>query len=124
MTIRRKTKKTRIAEVIEEFKQLVLDRYPEAEFEVTRGDDPPGIHVWATVNTDDLWEVIEYVSPRVVDVQVDEGLPVYLFPTRSRPWRTWPAADAAEPVADAISDDTIDTDGQAATSTGLDQLAK
>lgn len=76
-----------LREVIEEYKQLILARFPDAEFEVTEGDDPPGIHVWATVDAADLFEVSEYVAPYVVDVQVDEGLPIYLFPTRDRPLR-------------------------------------
>jgi hypothetical protein len=87
MTTLRSRRSKRVAEVIEEYKQLILARFPDAEFEVTKGDDPPGIHVWATVDAEDLFEVSEYVAPYVVDVQVDEGLPIYLIPTRDRPLR-------------------------------------
>src|SRR5215471_13270744 len=106
MATARKSKKARTAEVIEEYKQLVLDRYPDAEFEVSRGDEPPGIYVWATVNVDDLWEPIEYVTPRVLEVQIDEGLPIYLIPTRDRPLRARIAeAKARDSDASAVIHD-------------------
>jgi hypothetical protein len=64
---------------------MILQRFPDAIFEVVRGDDPDGVYLTAKVDVDDLDEVTDTVISRVVDMQVDEGLPVYVVPD-------WPPA--------------------------------
>jgi hypothetical protein len=46
------------------------------------GDDPSGVYVLATVDVDDTDEVFDLVVDRLVDLQVDEGVPVYVLPLR------------------------------------------
>ena len=67
---------------ITEIQDLVTKNYPKATFEVDRGEDPEGIYLTATVDTDDLTEVLETVEDRLVDLQVDQSLPLYIVPVR------------------------------------------
>jgi hypothetical protein len=59
---------------------LIAARFPDATFDVVRGEDPDGIYLRPTVDVDDLEEVAEVFMPRLIDMQADEGLPVYVFP--------------------------------------------
>ena len=63
---------------------LVQQRYPAATFAVGRGEDnPDAVHVTATVDVDDPDEVVDLVIDRMLALQLDEGLPVYLIPIRT-----------------------------------------
>lgn len=70
----------RIQAALLELRQLVQKRFPKATFAVTHGDDPEGIYLTPTVDIEDLGEVTDVVISRLVDMQVDEGLPVYVVP--------------------------------------------
>ena len=71
----------RVQAVLAELREMIQRRYPTATFEVTRGEDPlVGIYLTPIVDIDDLDEVGDLVTPRLVDMQVDEGLRVYVFP--------------------------------------------
>src|SRR5688572_33302513 len=70
----------RIQAALADLRDLILQRFPEAVFSVARGDDPDGIYLTATVDVDDLDEVTDAVVSRMVDMQVDEGLPVFVVP--------------------------------------------
>jgi hypothetical protein len=72
----------RIEEAIAELQRLITAQYPQATFEVFNGEDPEGVYLTAVVDTDDLTTVLEAVSDRLVDMQVEEGLPVYVVATR------------------------------------------
>ena len=72
----------RVLAAIEEFKRLILNRYPEATFEVLYGDDPNGVYLMATVDRDDTLEVLDGIMDRMLEVQIDEELPVYVIPIR------------------------------------------
>lgn len=67
---------------IEEMKQLIAAKYPDASFEVDYGEEPLGIHLFATFEHDDLGEVLDHYIDRLVDFQVDEGLRLYVVPMR------------------------------------------
>jgi hypothetical protein len=73
---------SRMEVAIEEIQQLVRQRFPEATFEVGHGEDPEGVHLIATVDLDDLQEVIDLYLDRLVDMQIDEMLPLYVIPVR------------------------------------------
>ncbi|MFN0074302.1 MAG: hypothetical protein ACKVVP_22710 [Chloroflexota bacterium] len=83
MTARIKGMTPRIEEVIAELKQLISARYPEAKYELADGDDPEGVRLIPIVDVDDLLEVVDIVSPRLVDLQVEEGLQLYVIPERT-----------------------------------------
>jgi len=68
---------------------------------VEEGFDPQGIYLVATVDVADTDEVIGVVGDRLVDRQVEEGLPIYVAPPRpvERVIADLRARDATEPVA-------------------------
>jgi hypothetical protein len=72
----------RMQEAVEELKRLITKRFPEAAFVVEEGFDPEGIYLVTTVDIADTDDVIAVVGDRLVELQVDEGLPVYVTPLR------------------------------------------
>jgi hypothetical protein len=72
----------RMEEAVHELKRLITARFPQSAFVVEEGFDPEGIYLLATVDIADTDEVIAVVGDRLVELQVDEGLPVYVTPLR------------------------------------------
>jgi hypothetical protein len=72
----------RMVTAVKELKALVSGRYPDATFDVSEGDDPDGVYITATVDVDDPDEITDLVIGRMVQFQIDEGLPVYVIPIR------------------------------------------
>ena len=72
----------RMDAAIKEMKQVILQHYPEATFDMGLGEDPIGMYLIATIDLADLGEVEDHLIDRLVDLQVDEGLPLYVIPTR------------------------------------------
>ena len=72
----------RMEEAVHELKGLITARFPQAAFVVEEGFDPEGIYLVTTVDIADTDEVIAVVGDRLVELQVDEGLPVYVTPLR------------------------------------------
>ena len=72
----------RMQEVLHELKGLITARFPQAAFVVEEGFDPEGVYLITTVDIADTDEVIAVIGDRLVDLQVDEGLPVYVTPLR------------------------------------------
>ena len=72
----------RMEEAVRELQRLITARFPQAVFVVEEGFDPEGIYLLTTVDITDTDEVIAVVGDRLVELQVDEGLPVYVTPLR------------------------------------------
>jgi len=72
----------RMEEAVHELKRLITERFPQAAFVVEEGFDPKGTYLVTTVDIVDTDEVIDVVGDRLVELQVDEGLPVYVTPLR------------------------------------------
>jgi HEPN domain len=72
----------RMQAAIEELQRLIQRHYPEATFQVEPGDDPTGIYVLATVDVEDTDVVVEVYIDRLLELQIDEGLAVYVVPVR------------------------------------------
>lgn len=72
----------RIQRAIDELKAMIKGRFPDASFDVYEGDDPSGTYLRVTVDIDDTDEVTDLIIDRLVDMQVEEGLPVYVIPLR------------------------------------------
>jgi len=72
----------RMSEAVRELQDLISASFPQATFVVEEGSDPEGIYVVTTVDITDTDEVIEAIGDRLVALQVDEGLPVYVTPLR------------------------------------------
>jgi hypothetical protein len=62
--------------------ELITARFPQASFVVEEGCDPEGIYLLATVDIADTDEVMAVVGDRLVALQVEEGLPLYVTPLR------------------------------------------
>jgi hypothetical protein len=67
---------------VHELQGLITARFPQASFVVEEGADPEGIYLVTTVDIADTDEVIAVVGDRLVELQVEEGLPVYVTPLR------------------------------------------
>lgn len=73
----------RLQGALDELQGMILQRYPEATFEVTRSlDDPQAVHLNATVDVEDTDEVVDLVIDRMMGLQIEEGLPIYVIPVR------------------------------------------
>ncbi|MGH2616129.1 MAG: hypothetical protein ACRDJC_12875 [Thermomicrobiales bacterium] len=72
----------RIQDVLAEFQQIISERYPEATFAVEVGGEPDGVYLMTTVDLEDTEEVLDVIMDRMLEVQIDEGLPVYVIPIR------------------------------------------
>ena len=75
----------RLVRAVDELKGLILAREPTATFSVGRGQDPDGLYVYAVVDREDLDDVWEACRDRLLELQADEGLPVYVIPTQPPP---------------------------------------
>jgi hypothetical protein len=67
---------------IAELQELIRRRYPAASFTVGPAEEPDGIYLRAIVDVADLDDVEETFVDRLVDLQVEEGLPIYVVPVR------------------------------------------
>lgn len=76
------TEDPRLLRATDELREMIAAQYPAATFEITSGDDPAGLYLIPTVDVADTEEVAEVVSERMLALQIDEGLPVYVFPVR------------------------------------------
>ncbi len=72
----------RIKEAIHELGGLITDHFPQATFVIEEGFDPEGVYMIAIVDIADTDEVIDVIGDRLVELQVDEGLPLYVTPLR------------------------------------------
>ncbi|HET7036196.1 MAG TPA: hypothetical protein VFI42_10995 [Thermomicrobiaceae bacterium] len=74
----------RILQAVAELENLIRSRYPAAEFDIgPGGEDPEGTYITATVDLEDPDEVMDLVINRVLELQVEERLPVYVVPVRT-----------------------------------------
>lgn len=67
---------------LRELQELITARFPQASFVVEDGFDPEGVYLVTTVDIADTDEVMAVVGDRLVELQVDHGLPVYVTPLR------------------------------------------
>lgn len=71
-----------VVAALAELQALITARYPSAVFSVARGEDPDGVYLTATVDVEDTDEVVDTFIDRMVTMQIEEGLPVYVLPIR------------------------------------------
>jgi hypothetical protein len=75
---------SRVQTAIDEIRRTILQRYPTAQFAVERGhDEPENVHLVTTLDLDDPDEVIDLVLDRLLELQVEERIPLYLIPVRT-----------------------------------------
>ena len=72
-----------IQDALTELRGVILKRYPMAMFQVSSDpEEPESVLLVTTVDVDDLTEVLDLVIDRVVELQVEEGIPVHVIPER------------------------------------------
>jgi hypothetical protein len=74
----------RIEPAFEEMRQLILQRFPQATFYVSYGEDPLGLYLNAVVDVEDPDEVYNLIEERLLHYQVRDALPIYVFAERPR----------------------------------------
>jgi hypothetical protein len=67
---------------IAELQELIRRRYPAATFTVGPAEEPEGIYMRAIVDADDMDDVEAAFVDRLVDLQVEAALPIYVVPVR------------------------------------------
>jgi hypothetical protein len=74
----------RTQHAITELQDTISQKYPGTVFQVGRAEeDPNSIHLTAVVDVDDPDEVGDLVLDRVLEFQVDEGIPIHVIPIRT-----------------------------------------
>lgn len=76
----------RILAAFDELRGLIADRFPTAVFCVGMGEDPDGVYLRAVVDVEDRGDVVDVFLDRLVDHQLDEGLPLYVVIGRTPEW--------------------------------------
>ena len=67
---------------VDELQHLIRRVDPLATFQVVPGDDPTGTYVLPTVDVEDTELVMDAYMDRLLTLQIDEGLPLYVLPLR------------------------------------------
>ena len=93
-----------IEKAINELQGMISERFPQASFVVEEGFDPKGIYLVTTVDIADTDDVMDVVGDRLVELQVDEGLPIYVTPLRPiqrvvAELREWEHATSLSPLS-------------------------
>ncbi len=78
----RLAEQSRLNEAIAELRGLITECFPQTSFAVFEGDDPAGLYLEATADLEDCEELLEPVRDRLVELHVDERLPVYVLTAR------------------------------------------
>jgi hypothetical protein len=72
-------------DAVTELEGLIRDRYPDAAFRVVRSpDEGRAIHLLTTVALVDLEEVMDVVVDRMMQLQIEDKLPLQVVPVRPR----------------------------------------
>ena len=87
----------RIKPAIGELKKHILAAFPEARFSLAPGEDPVGMYLTATVDIDDLDEVLDVILQPLMHMQVEDELPVYVLPVHPLE-RIYADLDKREPI--------------------------
>ena len=97
---------SRMQGALDELRGLIRAHYPQARFSVARGhDEPKNVHLITTVDLEDADEVLDLVIDRVVELQVEERIPVHVIPVRpvGRVLETLRERERLEPSLQALS---------------------
>ena len=74
----------RMREALEELKDVLRQRYPDATFRVARSpENPETVLLKPVVDVADRDEIMDVVIERLVELQSDEQLPLFVVPVRS-----------------------------------------
>ena len=69
---------------IEELEALIVARYPEAAFRVSRSpEEEDAIYLKAIVDVDETDDVIDLIIDRMMELQIQDELPIFVVPVRT-----------------------------------------
>jgi hypothetical protein len=70
----------KVKEAAEELKAAIREKYPDADFRLSKaGNDRYIWHLWTTVDLDDPEEVKELIRDRELDMQDEEHIPLHVI---------------------------------------------
>lgn len=93
------TTTSRTREALDEPRGIIADRYPEAAFEVQRGEEPTAFWLVTTVPVEDRYDVIDLFLDRLVEPPVGEAPPVFVDVQRTPEREAAVLAAATRPAA-------------------------
>jgi hypothetical protein len=67
-------------QAVDEMKRLIRDADATVQFTLGCGEDPPGLYLRAEHSPEVDAYILDVFIPRLTDIQVDERLPLYVFP--------------------------------------------
>lgn len=73
----------RMQEAVDELQGIIRQHYPTAIFAIAHGaDEPENVHLVTTVDIEDTGDVINLVMDRLLELQLEEELPLHVIPIR------------------------------------------
>jgi len=88
----------RVQAAFDELADLILARYPDATFEVEQGEDPDAFWLVATAAFYDRDDIVDLYLDRLVDLRVEEGLPIFVLAQRTPECEAAVRAEEEEPA--------------------------
>jgi hypothetical protein len=76
-------KDERMTAAITKMQQLISTAFPNASYTTTHQDEPEGIQLIAMVDIEDTDRVVDCFIDRLLTLQVNERIPLYVIPVRS-----------------------------------------
>jgi len=73
----------RMTAAIAEMQHLISTAFPSARYTTASQEDPEGIQLIALVDIEDTDSVVDCFIDRLLTLQVDEQIPLYVVPVRS-----------------------------------------
>jgi hypothetical protein len=70
----------RMQAAVDEMKHLIASNFPVVEFSVHQGEESERIHLDAVLDMDETLEVLDLILGRMVELQIEEGLPLVVIP--------------------------------------------
>ena len=69
---------------IDELTAIILSHYPGTTFRVTPSpEERDAVHLKAIVDVEDTDDVVDLIIDRMMEMQIDDGLPIYVVPVRT-----------------------------------------
>ncbi len=74
----------RLDRALDELRDMIRRHFPDATFWVEPSvDDPTIVHLVAEADVEDTEEVLNVVLDRMIEMQAEEGLPLFVLPRRT-----------------------------------------
>jgi len=79
-----RTLEPRRQQAVTELTGLIRDQYPGAAFQIEPGiDEPESTSMTVVVDLDDPDEVMDLIIDRLIELQVEQKIPISVIPTRT-----------------------------------------